>query len=295
MRHFITLILLLISGEILSQTKGIVLNKNTNAPVPYANIWIANENMGTTSDKNGLFAFKEDLKNKLLIISSIGFESEQIHIDSPNLKLYLIPKTYFIKEIIVTPRQNKEIVIGNYRKSQIHQFVGPTTPQIFARLFPYKVEYADNHFIKRIRIETLSRIESIINLRLFYVNDNGGPGEDILNTNFLIKVKKGRKITTIDSFDEYKIRFPKEGLFIALEYLIIEENEYQFNYYDKDLNKKVTVTSYMPMIGTIKTDNSLNSWVYRNGKWEKDLGKKTEEMTDDKKNYFVAMEITLTN
>jgi hypothetical protein len=295
MKPIIGLILFIISGEILSQTHGIVLNKDTNTPIPFANIWIANENIGTTSDKNGLFGFKEDIKNKVLIISSIGFEKEQIQVDNSNLKIFLVPKTYTINEIVVAPKRKNEIIIGHYRRSQVVQFTCPRTPQIFARLFPYKDEYENNQFIKSIRIESLSRIESKINLRMFYVSDNGEPGDDILKTNFLIKVKKGRNTISIDTLDKLRIKFPKEGLFIALEYLIIEENEYYFKYYDKDLHKKTQIMGYMPMIGNIRTDNPLNSWVYREGMWKKDLGKKTEELTKDHLSYYLAIELTLTN
>ncbi len=56
-----TLTLLLISQAFFAQKaslQGKILDKNTNEPLPFANILIDGTNFGTTSDNNGNFTFE---------------------------------------------------------------------------------------------------------------------------------------------------------------------------------------------------------------------------------------------
>jgi hypothetical protein len=295
MKNTVLILFYFISVDLFSQTEGYIIDIKTNNPVPFANIWVENENTGTTSDKEGVFYFKDDQNNKFLIITSIGYEKHRVKVDSSTPKIFLVPITYMIPEVLVTPIKKKELKVNPYRKSQIHQYTAPTTPQIFARFFPFQNDYRNFRFIKAIRIETLSKTESIINLRFFKVNQDGQPGNDLFYGNLIINIKKGRRNTIITNFNNTNIQFPTEGLFVAIEYIIVKENEYEYEYFDKESKKKNKVLGYMPMIGTIKTETSSNSWVFRNGKWEKDLGKSDDELADETKNHFIAMELTLTN
>lgn len=295
MKNAIVSIFILISIDTFSQSVGCIFDLKTNNPIPFVNIWVENENIGTTSDKDGVFYFKDAQSNKFLIITSIGYEKQRVKVDSSTLKIFLLPVTYMIPEVLVTPIKKKELKVNTIRKSQINQYTAPTTPQIFAIFFPFQNEYLIFHFIKAIRIETLSKAESIINLRFFKVNQDGEPGNDLLNSNLIINVRKGKRSTLVTNFNNTQIQFPTDGLFIAVEYIIVKENEYEYEYFDKETKKIKKVLGYMPMIGTIKTGTSSNSWVFRYGKWEKDLGKSNNEMTDETKNHFIAIELTLSN
>lgn len=295
MKNTILILVCFISVDLFSQTEGYIIDIKTNNPVPFANIWVENENIGTTSDKEGVFQFKDDQNNKYLIITSIGYEKLRVKVDYSALKVFMVPVTYTIPEVLVTPIKKKELKVNTYRKSQIKQYTAPTTPQIFARFFPFQNDYRTFRFIKAIRIETLSKNESIINLRFFKVNQDGEPGNDLLNSNLIINVRKGKRSTLVNNFNNTQIQFPTDGLFIAVEYIIVKENEYEYEYFDKESKTTNKVIGYMPMIGTIKTETSSNSWVFRNGNWEKDLGKSNDEMIYETKNHFIAMELTLSN
>ena len=75
-----TLLLLLLSTFIYSQIKEIVLNES-NKPIPYINIWVENENIGTTSNEGGFFNI--DAKaDKVLVCSAIGFESLKTKVEA---------------------------------------------------------------------------------------------------------------------------------------------------------------------------------------------------------------------
>lgn len=217
-------------------------------------------------------------------------------IDSSSLEVLLVPKNYLIPEITVTPKKKTELVISQYKTSQIYNYTGCCSPQIFARYFPYKDEYQSISFIKSIKLKTYSKIESCFNLRFLTVNPKGEPGTDILKDNLVIKVKKGRRNLVIDNFNSTQIQIPQQGLFIAVEFLIIKENEIEMWGNNIDINKKMKFTTYMPFIGAQKNEDVNNGWVYAGGKWENnEFGRVIAKMTKKNMNYCIAMEVVLSN
>jgi hypothetical protein len=46
----------------------------SNKPIPYVNIWVENENIGTTSEENGSFSIHVEDQNKVLIFSALGLK-----------------------------------------------------------------------------------------------------------------------------------------------------------------------------------------------------------------------------
>ena len=81
MKQLVLLLLFFFPTIILAQTSGIVVDKKSGKPIAYANIWVENQNIGTTSDEKGQFSFKESLIGKKLIVTAIGYESQQTTID----------------------------------------------------------------------------------------------------------------------------------------------------------------------------------------------------------------------
>ena len=69
------LLLLLMSFYVSAQTKGVVVDES-GKPIPYVNIWVENENIGTTSEENGEFSINVS-DNKYLIFSAIGYETQR--------------------------------------------------------------------------------------------------------------------------------------------------------------------------------------------------------------------------
>ncbi|HRW83962.1 MAG TPA: carboxypeptidase-like regulatory domain-containing protein [Bacteroidales bacterium] len=291
----IIVFLVLTPAELLSQVNGYIFDSVDKNPIPFVNIWVQDENSGTTSDKKGFYEFENDLIGKNLVISSIGYERKIVTIDTNYLEIYLSPVTYSIPEINIQPKKNLEIRIGKYRKTQVNKYTSPMGPQIFARYFEFKEEYSLTPFISSIKLESFSKTEAIFNLRLLSVDSSGFPGNDILAENHLIKVREGRRSNQIKNLAYKHLVFPEEGMFVAVEFLIIKENEFKYKSKNTETGEISEGITYMPFLGVIKTDSEKEGWVYRWGKWYKDLGKSTEEMGDDNVGHFLAVEITLTN
>ena len=86
--------LLLISLSFFAQTKGIVVDES-GKPIPYVNIWVENENIGTTSEENGQFSIITG-ENKILVFSAIGFETLKSKLNESG-KVVLKPIVYQIQ------------------------------------------------------------------------------------------------------------------------------------------------------------------------------------------------------
>ena len=296
MKNILLITLILFSKIAFTQINGVIVNANTKEKIPFVNIWVENENTGTTSNEKGYFILDVD-RTKTIIFSAIGFE--KLAIKGSNIKniVVLKPKIIEFPEIFIEPtNQNKELVIGKFKKSKIRDyFGGGTKPWIIARYFPYNSNYSKTKFLNKICILTKSFIKNAnFKIRLYAVNEKGEPKGYIYNKNILGIAKKGKKITEIN-LRNLNIEFPKKGFFIAVEWLIIESNKYEFTYTMKGNNRKLKAISYQPNIGTIPTETNMNTWIFSGGKWQK-IWKNNGRLKHYKEKYnLIAIELTLSN
>lgn len=296
MKKLLAIIFLLISNLCFSQLKSIIIDSETKERIPYVNIWIENENIGTTSNEKG--EFELEIKNtKIIIFSAIGFESKKISSDSIKSILELKPRITDLKEVVIKSKKiNEKLIIDKFKKSTIdHYFMCGTSPWIAAKFFEYKEDYNTISLLNKIRVLTDSNIkDSKFNIRLYSINKNGEPENYIYDENIIGIAQKGNTITEIDISD-LNISFPKEGFFIAIEWLIIESNKYEYNYTKKGSKEKLKGISYEPTIGIVDTETDKNSWSFNQGKWRKEVKNKGNSKKYKDKFPYLAIELTLTN
>lgn len=275
-----------------SQTKGIILDKETSEPIPYANISIKNHNFGTTSNENGEFIINENTDNEQLVISSIGYENAIIKLNGDNNRVYLKPKSYIIREVYVKPRKERlrRIVNSLKNKRSKHSFACNEYAWIAAKHFKYNSEYSETPFISKIIIQTSSRVNNAkFNVRLLSSNEKGEPSEEIYSENLIAYAKRGKRAVKIDLSDK-NIVFPENGLFVALEWLIIEENVFKYVYTMNGSKKKYDGISYEPKFSVFRKQGESETWVYIGGKWFR------KGMTQNPNEYLdLAIELTLSN
>jgi hypothetical protein len=256
-------VLLLLSFCASAQIKGVVVDEN-NIPIPYVNIWIENENIGTTSEDDG--SFKIDLKeeNKNLVFSAIGYKKEVFKFKE---KIVLEKQFYKLEDVVIqTSKQTKEIEIGDSKKIHHSHFSG-SLPWIYAKFFAYKEEYKETPFVKTIIVFTKSTIKkATFKIHLYTIGEDGKPASDILDEDIIVTVKSGLKENRID-ISKYKVQIPKEGICIGYEWMIIENNKYEFEYKDLE-NRKNTYITYAPNIicNDVEVDNTFH---FSGGKWFK--------------------------
>jgi len=292
MRYVILILLISLPTCIFAQISGVVVDRKTGNPVEFANIWVENQNIGATSNEKGLFSFKENIVNKSLIISAIGYESLQIVVDKNNLRIELVPKNYLIEEVTVRPKKHNVLVVDIFRKSSVSYYLlSNSRPWIIAKFFKYSSTYEKTPFIKNLSILTDGEINgATFNLRLMSVNENGEPSGDILKENLIIKAKKGKRKLLVD-LSAFQVTFPKNGFFVAVEALIIESNRREFVYTIEGSSKKIYTVQHDPKFGMVLRDDSVSNWIYTAGKWtDRSLKVKSED-----KNRELAIELTLTD
>lgn len=243
--------LYLISCSLSAQIKGVVKDSISGEPIPFVNIWVENETVGTTSEANGSF-FLDASKQKNIVFSVLGYEKKTIkgsEITSVNLK----PTAYELDEIIVlNKKQTKKTEIGNIKNAIFQSF--DNGPKVEAKFFPYQSAYSKTKFIKEVTIFTDSRIDSAtIKIHFYSVDENGAPGKELVNKDFVVTLKKGVLRHKFD-VSHYDMVFPEKGLFVAYEKLFIESNK--------------TGTKYQPYVLYNFVERDF-FYTYSYGKWHK--------------------------
>lgn len=91
---------------------------------------------------------------------------------------------------------------------------------------------------------------------------------------------------------EYNISIPKDGLFISFEWLIVENNKYEYDYPVRKNANKISGIKYNPSFGVVILDESIENWVYVKGAWSKT---KLFPAWHKDKSMDLAIELTLSN
>ena len=280
------LALLLMSFYVSAQTKGVVVDESRK-PIPYVNIWVENENIGTTSEENGTFSIVvSDKKN--LIFSLLGFEKKTIKASEVD-RVILKEIAFQLDEVVLSRRkQTKELEIGRIPDAIFEAF--DNGPRIDVKYFPYSTNYSRIKHIKKVILLTDNRIESAtIKIHFYSVDANGFPGEELLKKDLVVSVQKGVLKTRFDVSD-FNLKMPKNGLFVGVEKMLIEKNKIQKPITDLNANKTSSATKYAPFVLYNFVERDL-LFTFSGGKWSRQIN---EDATKTKA-YEPAINLLLTN
>ena len=124
MKKLLAITILLISNFCFSQLKSVIIDSETKEKIPYVNIWVENENEGTTSNERGEFKLEID-NTKIILFSAIGFETKKISSDLIKKTLELKPITTELDGVIINSKKStQELIIGEFKKSKINHYFG---------------------------------------------------------------------------------------------------------------------------------------------------------------------------
>ena len=262
MKKFILLFLFTISAT--AQIKGVVKDSITKEPIAYVSVWVENKNIGTTSEENGSFELNIS-ENEIITFSVLGYEIKTV-LSSNISEVLLTQTTIEIPEVVISASlKSKQIEIGNLKK----QFYLPepqNTPWMFARKFNLDENNLDIKYIKELLYFTKSEVENgIFRARVFEVNEDGLPGEDLISEEIIVNVKKGKNKTRVD-VSKYNIQIPEKGIIVCFESLIVEQNKYLQVAESTQPKKKYEFINYSPHIGYFYS-NTIETYNKRFGKW----------------------------
>ena len=217
-----TLFFFFLTFSLSAQIKGVVKDSLSGEPIPYVNIWVENESIGTISEIDGTFIL-EAPSNKSIVFAILGYKKKTL-LASQTATVSLQPTVFNLKEmVIVNKKETKQVEIGIIKNSTFQAF--DNGPKIEAKFFPYEKAYSKTRFIKEVTIFTDSRKDdATIKLHFYKVNENGAPGEELLTKDYIVSLQKG-VIKHKFNLSNLDLEFPKNGLFVAYEKLLIEQNK----------------------------------------------------------------------
>ncbi len=285
--------LFLVSFSITAQIKGVVKDSISGKPIPYVSVWIQNENIGTTTEENGEFTINLMEKNKNLIFSALGFEKKIIKA-SKAILVNLKPIAYQLDEVVISEEklETKVVEIGK-TDNQIYQSFD-NGPRVDTKYFPYRTTYKKTKFIKKVTIETDSRIENAtIKMHFYSVDANGFPGEELLDKDFIVSIKKGTKKNFFD-VTKFNLTMPKKGLFVGFEKLIIEKNKLEKTITDSKTNKTEIQKKYFPLVMYNFVERDF-LYTFSGGKWNRQTKHNDIDSSDKIMMYEPAINLILTN
>lgn len=293
MRNQIALLLsTLISITMTAQIKGVVKDSLSGVTVPFVNISVENENIGTTSEEDGSFVIHQSEEHKNLIFSALGYEKKKVNASKSQVVL-LKPTVYELNEVMIDDRKNTSAVEIGITKNSIYQAFD-NGPRIDTKFFPYLPEYKKTKYIKAVTVETDSKIESaLIKLHFYKVDANGYPGEELMSKNFIVSVKKGVIKNRFDLSD-YNLKIPTKGFFVGFEKLNIEKNKYDKITTDYSTNKPQTTIAYAPLILYNYVEREY-LYIYSGGKWSRQTHEEEGSTVHKIMVYEPAINLILTN
>ena len=258
---------LFLTFSLSAQIRGVVKDSITGEPIPFVNIWVENETVGTTSESNGSFSL--DIKEeKMLVFSALGYEVKKA--SSRTDIILLKPKVFELKEVVIEqPKFKNEIEVGNYETSGFRIGLGNINSAVYFK--PYD-EMITHPFLKKIKFLTKSDIENAkIRIKILTINADNSPGESLIDEEIIVSVKKGKNKNTID-LSGYRFKIPLNGFFISFEKLLIEENKYYTEHTYKDhQGNKITQKSMSiePELCFIPIEYDIIWQSTINGNWTK--------------------------
>ena len=99
--------LLMSTSLFAEKINGRIFEKNTDikTPLPGASIFWKNTTIGTVSDTNGAFSIDKTKKSNVLVVTFVGFKSQQIKIDNQSdIEIFLTPRLE-LSEVVISARQ----------------------------------------------------------------------------------------------------------------------------------------------------------------------------------------------
>lgn len=283
--HIGILIIFLYTNTLFSQIKAIVLDSITKDPIPYVNIWVQDWNLGTMSNTDGSFKLGSFNGTKTIVFSAVGYITKKIASNQITNTIQLKPQiTYLEEAIVLATSKRKKLTqkVGKIQHSKLGFYLPGFKEQwIFAKYYRYHPDYKKTPYLNEVRIATHSDMEDAkFILKLYTVNSKGEPEGYLFKDNIIVTAPKGKKVTKIN-LQALKIAFPKEGFFIAVEWIPFQKYRRMWG-------------AIQPEIGFMQLETQKDSWYYRYGRWNR-IWKLTELEKYRNKYNHLALELVLNN
>jgi len=205
----------------------------------------------------------------------------------------LNPKSYQLDEVVIAKHfESKIIEIGKSNTSVYQAF--DNGPKIDVKFFPYYPKYKKTRYLKKVTVETDSKIEdATIKIHFYKVDEKGFPGEELLTKDFIATIKKG-SLKNIFDLSDFNLIMPKKGIFVGIEKLLIERNKVEKTVTDYNSNTTSVKKSYMPYV-LYNFEEKEFLFSFSGGKWVKETKQDLNNQTQKMMVFEPAINLILTN
>ncbi len=255
-------LLLLTSLNVLGQISGKVVNAQ-HQPISLANIWVMDGSDGATTDSLGMFTISSALAKDTLVINASGYhllKEEAEKTSTVVLQAYEIPQP----ALLVLPEKSFHHTIGNAHFENMY-FTPGNVPYMYGRFFENNDEIKTVQYIDKVIIYTKSAVAAAtIKVRFLRMNEYGCPSDDLLLEPIIVDIKRGTKKNLVQVL-KHNIKVPKNGVFVAVEWLITENNQFKPNNFLKN-DELFQDYRYQPDVMNNKVEKT-SSFRYMYGEW----------------------------
>ncbi|MFN7118593.1 MAG: carboxypeptidase-like regulatory domain-containing protein [Saprospiraceae bacterium] len=232
---FLVLIIGISTGSLFSQTytlSGSVVNSESARPIPFATLYLVQQEKGTYANEEGKFIVTFDAAPDQLIISAVGYQSDTIMVNAANvedLTIVLKPTDYVLEtvEIIGERKQLKRFDLGFWNKKYKEKL------DWYYSYGDQMAVYIQNEVNKQGVIETINfktekydLFQSVnehniaIRMKLWsYDPYTELPGKSLLKEDVIVHIDKVKNTNYSINILAQNIEFPLEGLFVGIEFL----------------------------------------------------------------------------
>ena len=240
----------LYSFNVLSQAKGVIVDKDTNRPINIVAVALQGKAIGTYTNEFGGFSLSEIKKTDSILLKHISYHSKTISYDDLNDTVYLNPRINCLNEVSISPSKYSEEKSKARNKNSNISFAGFPGLEV-AQLINMG---GNSGYVKSIKIFIRKiQAEDSTSVRLhLYFNNEGKPGDEILLNNGISKVSNRVK-DLLFNVESEKVEIPLEGLFVGIEWINQIEND------QKQLEPRILIS---------KTKQQKQNTYYRF--WDKD-------------------------
>jgi len=242
------ILLLLTTFSLSAQVKGVVMDSISGKPIPYVGVFTSKPELNFSANEKGEFKEKNFKKTDTLWFFTTGYEIKKTPLKDLKRKIYLNPLQPIKKDTVTTNYKSKTwLDLSSKPDSLKNNLIKATSLNAF---YLNGINTATNQeiILESINVNSLnfSEKKAVYKIRFFESDSVQNIGKEMTNNSIiefvdapkseslihvkgnLFKQKKSGITFTKINLLEHKIIIPKEGLFIAFEFINIEDNIQSF-------------------------------------------------------------------
>lgn len=142
MRLTVLLLFLSISSQSPGQSvvRGIILDRENSAPIPFASLYIPGTSIGTISNNEGQFRLILPKGATQVRISCVGYKRKELSVtpDQATYQIYLEKEEHLLNEVIISPKNYAEKLVRAAISNIPNNYPTSTESlQVFLREYAY--------------------------------------------------------------------------------------------------------------------------------------------------------------